>query len=145
MINYYWVTKLDFQKSKLLCVVCNEIPQFKNNKKKAFKIFEKGFENSLFDQLRVEFCNTINFFTHVATEPCHMDTVILDDRYLSDQIFVVGEFFPHLIANKLIDQFDRFQLTGKHPSKKGFIPLFKRLLKNGMISVIKAARGYFPC
>ena len=40
--------------SKLLCVVCNEIPQFKNNKKKAYKIFEKGFENNI--------CNIINLY-----------------------------------------------------------------------------------
>jgi hypothetical protein len=31
--------------SKLLCVVCNEI-QFKNNKNKAYKLFEIGFRNN---------------------------------------------------------------------------------------------------
>lgn len=32
------------EKSKLLCVVCNEI-QFKSNKNKAYKLFKTGFEN----------------------------------------------------------------------------------------------------
>ena len=31
--------------SKLLCVICNEI-QFKNNKNKAYKLFQIGFENN---------------------------------------------------------------------------------------------------
>ena len=32
------------EKSKLLCVICNEI-QFKNDKKKVYKLFEIGFKN----------------------------------------------------------------------------------------------------
>ena len=47
--------------SKLLCVVCNEIPQFKNNKKKAYKIFEKGFENNTLCYLN-NISNIINLY-----------------------------------------------------------------------------------
>jgi hypothetical protein len=44
--KYIFNNEHNSSNSKLLCVVCNEIPQFKNNKKKVYKIFEKGFENN---------------------------------------------------------------------------------------------------
>jgi len=43
--KYIENNKPNNEKSKLLCVVCNEI-QFKNKKNKAYKLFETGFENN---------------------------------------------------------------------------------------------------
>ena len=42
--KYIENNKHNNEKSKLLCVVCNEI-QFKSKKNKAYKLFELGFEN----------------------------------------------------------------------------------------------------
>jgi hypothetical protein len=43
--KYIENNKHNNEKSKLLCVVCNEI-QFKSNKNKTYKLFETGFENN---------------------------------------------------------------------------------------------------
>jgi hypothetical protein len=43
--KYIFNNEHNSSNSKLLCVVCYEI-QFKSNKNKAYKIFEKGFENN---------------------------------------------------------------------------------------------------
>ena len=43
--KYIFNNEHNSNNSKLLCVVCYEI-QFKSNKNKAYKIFEKGFENN---------------------------------------------------------------------------------------------------
>lgn len=43
--KYLIDNKHNNENSKLLCVICNEI-QFKNNKNKAYKLFEVGFENN---------------------------------------------------------------------------------------------------
>jgi len=43
--NYLENNKHNTENSKLLCVICNEI-KFKNNKTKAYKLFEIGFRNN---------------------------------------------------------------------------------------------------
>jgi len=43
--KYLIDNKHNNEKSKLLCVICNEI-QFKSNKNKAYKLFETGFKNN---------------------------------------------------------------------------------------------------
>ena len=55
------------EKNKLLCVICNEI-QFKNDRKKVYKLFEIGFKNDTLCYLN-NLKNVIyNFFSIITTD-----------------------------------------------------------------------------
>lgn len=58
--KYIFDNKLNTEKSKLLCVICNQI-KFNNNKNKAFKLFNHGYKNNTLCYLKnIE--NIINKF-----------------------------------------------------------------------------------
>jgi len=63
--KYLLDNKINSESSKLLCVVCNEI-QFKNDKTKAFKLFQVGFKNNTLCYLK-NLPNIINEYFNVPT------------------------------------------------------------------------------
>jgi hypothetical protein len=63
--KYLENNKHNSEKSKLLCVVCNEI-QFKSKKNKAYKLFETGFKNNTLCYLN-NLENIINSFFNTTT------------------------------------------------------------------------------
>lgn len=111
------------------------------------EMFDKVFKDGRFDELGMEFSNTVDFETADCREESHSDTFRLgffDQRHSSKSIVVTGELGSNTLQEEEVDVVDDGQVSREQGFHQGDRPGLECFRKNGMVRVGEDLAGDRP-